>query len=66
MKYKDEIIEMAWCDKTSFDDISSFYNLNESQVIKVMRKNLKPSSFKMWRKRVYGRKSKHKIMIKSS
>lgn len=60
MKYKDEIIEMAWCDKTSFDDINSFYNLNESQVIKVMRKNLKPSSFKMWRKRVYGRKSKHK------
>ena len=60
MKYKDEIIEMAWCDKTSFDDISSFYNLNEGQVIKVMRKNLKPSSFKMWRKRVYGRKSKHK------
>ena len=59
MKYKDEIIEMAWCDKTSFDDISSFYNLNESQVIKVMRKNLKPSSFRMWRKRVTGRKSKH-------
>ena len=57
MKYKDEIIEMAWCDKTSFDDISSYYNLNESEVIKVMRKNLKPSSFKMWRKRVYGRKS---------
>tara|TARA_Y100000768_G_scaffold387194_1_gene377639 strand:- start:312 stop:509 length:198 start_codon:yes stop_codon:yes gene_type:complete len=60
MKYKDEIIEMAWCDKTSFNDISSFYNLNESEVIKVMRKNLKPSSFKIWRKRVYGRKSKHK------
>ena len=60
MKYKDEIIEMAWCDKTSFNDISSFYNLNESQVIKVMRKNLKPSSFKMWRKRVCGRNSKHK------
>ena len=65
MKYKDEIIEMAWCDKTSFDDIGSFYNLNEGQVIKVMRKNLKPSSFKMWRKRVYGRKSKHKSYNKT-
>ena len=30
----DEIIEMAWCDKTSFNDIRSFYNLNESDVSK--------------------------------
>ena len=50
---------MAWCDKTSFDDIKSFCNLEERDVIKIMRKNLKPSSFKMWRKRVTGRKSKH-------
>ena len=59
MKNLDEIIEMAWCDKTSFDDIKSFCNLKEKDVIKIMRKNLKPSSFKMWRKRVTGRKSKH-------
>lgn len=59
MKNLDEIIEMAWCDKTSFDDIKSFYNLEERDVIKIMRKNLKPSSFKMWRTRVTGRKSKH-------
>lgn len=59
MKNIDEIIEMAWCDKTSFDDIKSFCNLEERDVIKIMRKNLKPSSFKMWRKRVTGRKSKH-------
>jgi len=56
----DEIIEMAWCDKTSFNDIRSFYNLNESDVINIMRLNLKSSSYKMWRKRVSGRKTKHK------
>ena len=56
----DEIIEMAWCDKTSFNDIRSFFNLNESDVIYIMRLNLKSSSYKMWRKRVSGRKTKHK------
>ncbi len=56
----DEIIEMAWCDKTSFNDIRSFYNLNENDVINIMRLNLKSSSYKMWRKRVSGRKTKHK------
>ena len=56
----DEIIEMEWCDKTSFNDIRSLYNLNESDVINLMRLNLKSSSYKMWRKRVSGRKTKHK------
>lgn len=56
----DEIIEMAWCDKTSFNDIRAVYNLNESDVINLMRLNLKSSSYKMWRKRVSGRKTKHK------
>ena len=56
----DEIIEMAWCDKTSFNDIRSFYHLNESDVINIMRLNLKSSSYKIWRKRVSGRKTKHK------
>ena len=56
----DEIIEMARCDKTSFNDIRSLYNLNESDVINLMRLNLKSSSYKMWRKRVSGRKTKHK------
>ena len=56
----DEIIEMAWCDKTSYNDIRSLYNLNESDVINLMRLNLKSSSYKMWRKRVSGRKTKHK------
>ena len=57
-----EIVEMAWCDKTSFDDIYTLTGLSESQIIKLMRSNLKPSSFRLWRKRVTGRKSKHKKM----
>ena len=57
-----EIIEMAWCDKTSFDDIYTLTGLSESQTIKLMRSNLKSSSFRLWRKRVTGRKAKHKKM----
>ena len=53
------IIEMAWCDKTSFDSIKLQTNLSEKEVIKIMRSNLKRSSFKLWRKRVGGRKTKH-------
>lgn len=55
-----EIIEMAWCDKTSFDDIYALTGLSEAKTIKLMRTNLKPSSFRLWRKRVSGRKAKHK------
>jgi uncharacterized protein (TIGR03643 family) len=54
-----EIIEMAWCDKTSFDDIEAITGLPEKAVITIMRQNLKPSSFRLWRKRVSGRKAKH-------
>lgn len=55
------IIEMAWCDKTSFEDIYTQTGLTESDVIKIMRANLKEKSFKIWRKRVSGRAAKHKI-----
>ncbi len=51
-----EIIEMAWCDKTSFNDIHALTGLSEADTILIMRKNLKPSSFRLWRKRVSGRK----------
>ncbi|WP_041263590.1 TIGR03643 family protein [Francisella salina] len=54
-----EIIEMAWCDKTSFDAIKNITGLSEPQVIKIMRNNLKPNSFRLWRKRVSGRAAKH-------
>ena len=53
------IIEMAWCDKTSFDSIKVQTGFAEKDVIKIMRSNLKSSSFKVWRERVYGRKAKH-------
>ena len=55
----DSIIEMAWCDKTSFDSIKDQTGLAEKEVIKIMRSNLKSSSFKVWRERVHGRKAKH-------
>jgi uncharacterized protein (TIGR03643 family) len=50
---------MAWCDKTSFDSIKIQTKLSEKEVIKIMRSNLKKTSFKVWRERVYRRKSKH-------
>ncbi|MEM1389845.1 MAG: TIGR03643 family protein [Pseudomonadota bacterium] len=53
------IIEMAWDDETSFDAIRAQTGLLEKDVIAIMRREMKPSSFRMWRKRVTGRKSKH-------
>ena len=50
---------MAWEDRTPFEAIESHYFLNESQVIKLMRKNMKRRSFKLWRERVSGRQTKH-------
>lgn len=48
----DRIIEMAWEDRTPFEAIEFQFGLPEKEVIKVMRANLKESSFKLWRKRV--------------
>ena len=53
------IIEMAWEDRTPFEAILEQYKLTEPNVIKLMRKQMKASSFKMWRERVSGRKTKH-------
>ena len=58
----DRIIEMAWEDRTSFDAINKQFGINEKDVIKLMRKELKEKSFKMWRKRVQGRSTKHSKM----
>jgi uncharacterized protein (TIGR03643 family) len=54
-----EIIEMAWAYEVSFDAIKAATGLREAEVIALMRRELKPSSFRMWRKRVSGRASKH-------
>ena len=62
----DKIIQLAWHDKTSFDEINRKFNISESEVIKIMRSNLKPSSFKVWRKRVSGRLAKHQKKYESS
>lgn len=55
----DRIIEMAWEDRTPFDAIAAQFGLSEPQVIALMRREMKPSSFRMWRERVTGRKTKH-------
>ena len=55
----DSVIEMAWCDKTSFESIKAQTGLAEKDVIKIMRSKLKKTSFKVWRERVCGRKAKH-------
>ena len=55
----DRIIEMAWEDRTPFDAILIQFGLKEEAVIKLMRSEMKPSSFKMWRSRAQGRKTKH-------
>ena len=50
---------MAWEDRTPFEAIKTNYGLNEARLIKFMRKQLKPSSFRLWRERVAGRVTKH-------
>ena len=53
------LIEMAWEDRTPFDAIEKSFGLSESQVIDLMRHQLKRGSFELWRKRVTGRATKH-------
>lgn len=55
----DRIIEMAWEDRTTFEAIEFQFKIPESGVIEMMRRELKPNSFKLWRERVQGRKTKH-------
>jgi uncharacterized protein (TIGR03643 family) len=55
----DRIIEMAWEDRTSFEAIEAQFGLPEKAVIELMRREMKPASFKMWRKRTNGRATKH-------
>lgn len=55
----DRIIEMAWEDRTPFEAITFQFGISEQETIEVMRREMKPSSFRMWRKRVQGRATKH-------
>ena len=56
------VIQMAWEDRTTFETIHERIGISESDVIKIMRSELKPDSFKLWRKRMKGRTTKHRAL----
>jgi uncharacterized protein (TIGR03643 family) len=56
------VIQMAWEDRTTFETIMERMGIRESDVIKIMRSELKPDSFKLWRKRMKGRATKHRAL----
>ena len=56
------IVEMAWEDRTPFEAIEINFGVNESAVINIMRTEMKPRSFRLWRKRVTSRKTKHSAL----
>jgi len=62
----DRIIEMCWEDRTPFEAIEYQFGLKEADAIKIMRQNLKPKSFKVWRERVSGRHTKHMALQDST
>jgi uncharacterized protein (TIGR03643 family) len=59
------VIKLAWHDYTTFEQIEERFTLSEAEVIKLMQRELKPSSFRMWRKRVNGKLSKHQKLSRS-
>jgi len=59
---RSRLIEMAWEDRTPFEMIRLQYGMTEAAVIDFMRSNMKKSSFKMWRKRMKGRLTKHQAL----
>jgi len=59
-----DVIGMAWSDQISFDEIEKKTGLSEKEIIKIMRKNLKKKSYILWRKRVRGRLTKHRKLLK--
>ena len=65
LKDIDRIIEMCWEDRTPFEAIEYQFGLKEKDAIKIMRTHLKKNTFKVWRKRVAGRKTKHQDFINS-
>ncbi len=63
--HREEIVRMAWQDRISFDEIKKKTGFNEKEVVKLMRRSLKRKSFILWRKRVRGRVTKHRKLMKS-
>ena len=66
LKDIDRIIEMAWEDRTPFEAIFSQFDINEKELKTIMRNNLKKSSFKLWKERVSGRRTKHSKLRENS
>ena len=62
----DWIIWAAWADRITFEEIEKRTGKRESDVIKIMRRSLKPSSFRLWRKRVHSKSIKHRKKFKLS
>ena len=58
----DRIIEMGWEDRTPFEAIEMQFGLAEKDVIELMRREMKASSFRMWRQRMAGRRTKHQAL----
>ena len=62
----DWVIWAAWADRITFEEIKSKTGKSENEVIKIMRRSLKPSSFKLWRKRVHSNSIKHRKKFEAS
>jgi uncharacterized protein (TIGR03643 family) len=60
------IIEMAWADEIPFEAIRFQFGLDESAVIRLMKRSLKTGSFRLWRRRVEGRRAKHERRLQAS
>lgn len=56
------VIQMAWEDRTTFETIRERIGISESTIVKIMRAELKPDSFKLWRQRMKGRVTKHRAL----
>lgn len=63
MATKSKLIRAAWEDYVPFEDIEKNFGFSEDEVISLMRKELKPSSFRHWRKRMNGNPTKHKKLL---
>ena len=66
MESPDWVIWAAWADRITFEEIKSKTGKSEKEVIKIMRKSLKPTSFKLWRKRVHSKSIKHRKKFEES
>ena len=58
-----DIIQLAWDDQTDFSHITKIYEINEGDVKKIMKKNIKPKSYEIWRKRI-SQRSTQKTQLK--